>query len=271
MLSVFFVGLLFTLHFSEDISDFLPLGTRERELLSVYQKISGADRLIILFSNPDDVDYTIEAIDRFVNAAIENDSHDWCKSLTTQIDMETITNVSNFVYENIPYFLTESDVERMDSLLTLPGYIKATLADDKQSLLFPSSSVVASRITHDPLRLFSPILARLQTSYEQEGFELYDDYIFTPDMSRAVVMLDSPFGSSETSNNSKLLAYLEEVTQIMHEDYPNVSVDIIGAPAIAVENSTRIKKDSILAISLSIVLILLLLAYSFNSIKYCFY
>ena len=267
LLSVLFVGLLFTLHFSEDISDFLPLGTREREQLSVYQNISGADRLILLFSNPNDIDYTVEAIDCFVNAAIENDSHDWSKSLTAQIDMETITNVSDFVYENIPYFLTERDLERMDSLLTLPGYIKATLSEDKQVLMFPSSSVVASGITHDQLRLFSPILARLQTSYDQDGFELYDDYIFTPDMSRAVVMLDSPFGSSETSNNSKLLAYLEETTQIMHEEYPNVAVDIIGAPAIAVENSTRIKKDSILAISLSVVLILILLAYSFNSIK----
>ncbi len=259
--------LLTTLHFSEDISDFLPLGTKEREQLSIYQNISGADKILILFSNPSDADHTVEAIDLFVNTVIENDTEGWCGDLTAQIDMDAIASVSNFVYENIPYFLTESDLERMDSLLAVPGYIRTALANDKQVLMFPSSSVVAGSITHDPLRLFSPVMSRLQSSFGQVGFELYDNYIFTPDLGRAVVMMDSPFGSSETSNNLKLIDFLDKAASRMQEDYPDVAVDIIGGPAIAVGNSSRIKKDSLLAISLSVVLILLLLAYSFNSFK----
>ena len=235
--------------------------------MSIYQNISGANKLFILFSNPTDPDYTVEAINSFADMAAQNDTEGWCEMLTAQVDFDAITQVSDFVYENIPYFLTEGDIDRMDSLLCDPGYIRTALANDRQALMFPSSSVIASSIVHDPLRLFSPVMDRLQSSFGQVGFELYDNHIFTPDMSRAVVMLDSPFGSSETSNNLKLIEYLERTSKKVQEKYQDVTIDIIGGPAIAVGNSIRIKKDSILAISLSLILILLLLAYSFNSLK----
>lgn len=267
VVSLVFAGLLSRLQFSEDISDFLPLGTIEREQMSIYQNISGADRLLILFSNPGDADETIDAVDCFVDAALENDDKGWCGDLTARIDLNAMTGVSDFVYDNIPYFLTERDLARMDSLLAEPGYIQSALERDKQTLMFPSSSIAAKSITHDPLGLFTPVLERLGSSYGQVGFELYDGYIFTPDMSRAVVTLESPFGNSETSNNAKLIQYLDNVSRKMKESHPDVSVDIIGGPAIAVGNSSRIKKDSIIAISLSVILIVLLLAYSFNSFK----
>ena len=266
-LSVILISLLFTLHFSEDISDFLPLGTKEREQMSIYQNISGANKLYLLFSNPGDADYTVDAIESFIDYIKKNDSDHLCESLTGQVDMESIANVSTFVYENIPLFLTDKDYERIDSLLSIPGYFSTALEKDKQVLMFPSSSLVSKSITYDPLDLFSPVMDRLLSSFSQLGFEMYDNYIFTPDMSRAVVILDSPFGSSETEKNSELIRFLEGAYQETVCEHPDVSMDIIGGPAIAVGNSSRIKKDSIIAISLSIVLIVILLVYSFNSLK----
>lgn len=268
--SIILMCLVATLHFSEDISDFLPLGTKEREEMGIYQNISGAERLFILFSNPGDADRTVSAIESYLSFLDENDTEQWCGDIVGEIDMDTIAEVSDFVYDNIPYFITDADIQRMDSLLSEPGYIGRALANDRNALLFPSSPLVTGAITHDPLGLFSPVLSRMQSSGSQIGFEMYDGHIFTPDMSRAVVMLDSPFGSSETENNSKLLKLLENASEAMQADFPDVKADIIGGPAIAVGNSSRIKKDSILAISLSAVLIILLLAYSVGSVKNIF-
>ena len=267
VLSVIFACLLSRLDFSEDISDFLPLGTKEREQMSIYQNISGADKILLLFSNPGDPDYTVEAIDDFVNTALAQDENGWCRSITARVDMEAVSDVSRFVYEHIPYFLTERDIERMDSLLSRPAYIQEALANDRQALMFPHPPIVATGIAHDPLNLFSPVMERLQASSGQVGFEMYDAYVFTPDMSRAVVTLESPFGNSETSNNAKLIHYLEDVSRQTQERFPGISVELSGGPAIAVGNASRIKKDSILAISLSVVLMVLLLAYSFRSLR----
>jgi predicted RND superfamily exporter protein len=46
-----------------------------------------------------------------------------------------------------------------------------------------------------------------------------------------------------------------------------MNISCFGAPAIAVTNANQIKKDSLLAISLSVILILILLIYFFRNIR----
>lgn len=266
-LTIIAAGLMITLHFSEDISDFLPLGTKEREEMSIYQDISGADKLLIIFSDSEDADYIVEAVGRYKDIVLENDVRGWCDFSSGQGDLSTVTAVADFVYDNAPFFMTEADFERADSLLSLPGYIKRTMEADRNALMFPTSPLVSRAIARDPLGLFSPVSARLQTSGAQSAFQIYEDCIFTPDMGRAILIMTSPFGNSETESNTELVNLLEQSASILSSEFPDVSVDVVGGPAIAVSNSSRIKKDSILAVSLSVVLIILLLVYSFNSAR----
>lgn len=266
-LTAVFVYLVLTLGYNEDISDFLPLGTSDREALSVYQNISGANRLYVLFTNPDDADLTVEAIECFTDAVHDADSLDWCADLTAQFDMSQIQELTDFVYSNIPYFLTASDYARMDSLLAQPGYVVEQLDRDREMLMFPSSGLMTANVARDPLALFTPVMSHLQNSNSQLSFEMYEGYIFTPDMSRAVAMMSSPFGNSETEQNSRMLALLNDAIDTMHEQYPSVGANIVGGPEIAVGNASRIKTDSIMAVALSSVLIILLLVYSFSSLR----
>lgn len=264
---ILFAGLILNLDYSEDINDFLPLGTSEQEALAVYQRISGAERIYMLFNNPDDADMTIEAIDHFISCVQEQDSLGWCSDLTAQYDMSMMQEVSDFIYSNIPYFLSEQDYERMDSLLAQDGYIEQQLERDKEMLMFPSGGMMTTSVTKDPLGLFSNVLTHLQNSDPQMGFEMYEGYIFTPDMSRAIAMMSSPFGNSETEFNTKMLNILHTASKEMTEEYPEVSVNIVGGPEIAVGNASRIKKDSIIAVLLSVVLIALLVTYSIGSFR----
>lgn len=267
LVSVLSVLLIFKVKFSENISDFLPLGSSQQEALAVYQNISGANRLYILFSNPDDAECTVEAIDAFEDYLTEADTLGWCSDMVTQFDISRVREITDFVYGNIPYFLTEGDYVRMDSLLSLPGYVESQMERNKEMLMFPTGGMMVSNIVNDPLALFTPLLARLQESNPQMSFEMYDGYIFTPDMSRAVVMMNSPFGNSETEYNSKLLVMLYDAIGKMEEVYPQVKAHVVGGPEIAVGNSTRIKKDSLVAIALSVVLIVMLVAYSIGSLR----
>lgn len=264
-LTAIFSCVALNISFSENINDFLPLDKEDRQSLDVYGNISGASRLVILFSNPGDADKTVSAMEYFAERVCSKDSLGWCGDLTLQVDMEQIEQVSDFVYDNMPYFLDESDYARMDSLLTSPSYIERKLEEDKNMLLFPSGPMVSNIISRDPLGLFTPVMSQLQKTSPGVGFQMYDSYIFTPDMSRAVAMLTSPFGNSETANNSKLVALLKEAIEEMETEYEGVTADLVGGPEIAVGNSSRIKKDSILAISLSVILIVLLVIFAIGS------
>lgn len=266
-LTLVFGTLFFKLDFSEDISDFLPLKNSSREAFSVYQKIAGADRMFVLFSNPDDEDMTIEAMDFFAACVHEIDSEGLCDGLQVEMDDSQIDAVADFVYANMPYFLDEEDYERIEEQLHTPGFVEQRMATDARLLTFPTGSIMERAISRDPLSLFLPKLQKLQDFNPQAGFNNVDGHIFTPDMTRAVAMMTSPFGNSETSGNTRLVNLLNEGIERMSEQYPQVEAHVIGGPAIAVGNARRIKTDSVVAIMLSLILIVLLLAYSFNSLR----
>jgi len=261
------VLLVFRLSYKEDISDFLPLGTEDRHALDIYQEISGAGRLFVLFENPGDEQMVTAAVDRFAEKFAERDTLEWIDDLTYQFDIEKLNEISDFVYDNIPYFLTDADYCRIDSLVHSENFIETQLKHDKQALLFPSGGIVAGNIAKDPLNLFTPVLKRLQKSNQQLAYEMYDGKIFTPGMKYAVAMMTTPFGSSETEMNAALLELIENVSEELKNEFPEVSIHTAGAPRIAVGNSTQIKKDSAIAVTLAIVLILSLLIYAFRSKK----
>ena len=76
--------------------------------------------------------------------------------------MDAMSEVSEYVYEHIPYFLRESDLQRMDSLLSQPDYIDRRIEADKQMLLLPLSGQWSGSIQYDPLGLFTPIVEQMQ-------------------------------------------------------------------------------------------------------------
>jgi len=267
-LTIALVVSVFQLSYKEDISDFMPLTDEEKLDMEIYQDISGVNKLVVLFScDKENPDSTIAAIDLFQESVKELDSLNWTSDMVTRFDMEKVGEVTEFVYQNIPYFLTERDYSRMDSLLCAENYVGEQLDRDREMLMFPSGGLLSENISRDPLNLFTPVLSKLQGLQQENKFEMYDGYIFTPDMSRAIVMLSSPFGNSETDKNSQLLQLLTSGIEQMNARYPNIEAHVLGGPQIAVGNAQQIKHDSILAVSLAVVLILALLFFSFRSLR----
>ena len=255
------------LSYKEDIQDFLPFSQTNRERMAVYQDISGMNRLFVVFESAGDAGETTEAIDCFTSIVEETDTAGWCQDLQATFDLESLSETIDFVYQSVPLFLMEKDYKRMDSLLALPDYMDAKLEDNLNALMLPTGSFVSESISRDPLGLFAPLMEELQQSQHQMRFEMYDGYIFTPDMSKAIVMLSSPFGSSETKKNAQLIALLEDAINAMQADFPEVKAHVIGGPQVAVGNAKQILRDSILAVSLAAILILALLLYAFRRFR----
>lgn len=264
-------GLILRLDFKEDISAFLPLDEDNQKAMQVYQDVSGASKLLAIFQFTDsvnaDLDEAVEAMGLFAEMVEEADSLHYLSDITTQIDLEKITELTDFVYANIPYFLTEEDYMRMDSLLSADNYIPTRLQEVKQMLMFPSSGLLASNFEKDPLNLFTPVVSQLNRGNNNTFYDTYEGYIFTKDMERGIVLMTSSSGNSETRNNAKLMQILNRVADTINTTYPSVNVHYIGGPAIAVGNASQIKKDSIISVIISVVLIMILLISVFKSLR----
>ncbi len=269
IVTILLVFSFLSLGYKEDISDFLPLDKERQAALNVYQDISGANKIFALFECRDtsnvNYDEMVEAVDMFVEYLQQKDSLGYVCDLVYNVEESKIAEITDFVYDNIPYFLTQEDYAKIDSVISQPGFVSSRLKQTKQLLMLPTGGLLTNNIQRDPLNLFSPIVSLLAKNSPEIAIDSYEGYILTPDSKKMVVMMTSPFGNSETEMNSKLVSMLNEAKKITIDSYPSIYIRVTGGPVVAVGNASQIKIDSIVSVILAVVLILILLFYCFRN------
>ena len=273
------------LSYREDIRDFLPLDEKEREALNDYDRQAQTSLIVAIIeqrdSTVDDPDLLVEGVETFLNAI------DGLEGVTVQTDFSQMEEQQEEAYRQLPYLLEAADYQRMDSLLQQPDFIASRLQEAKERLLMPMGmgSMMENDITHDPLGLFSPVVSLMRDTAMLSRFDIYDGCLLTADHRRALVMLNSPYGGSETASNERLLDLLntkaDSVSRLLTPDsclltpslltpslLTPLNIRFCGAPVIAVTNASQIKTDSLLSVCIAAVLILLLLWFFLRSLRH---
>ena len=263
------------LSYREDIRDFLPLDEKEREALNDYDRQAQTSLIVAIIeqrdSTVDDPDLLVEGVETFLDAI------DGLEGVTVQTDFSQMEEQQEEAYRQLPYLLEATDYQRMDSLLQQPDFIASRLQEAKERLLMPMGmgSMVENDITHDPLGLFSPVVSLMRDTTMLSRFDIYDGCLLTADHRRALVLLTSPYGGSETASNERLLDLLnakaDSVSRLQTPDsclLTPLTIRFCGSPVIAVTNASQIKTDSLLSVCIAAVLILLLLWFFLRSLRH---
>lgn len=276
-LVVILLLMMASLKYNENIYDFLPVSGNDQKAITLYQDITGGQRIIALFKandgNQTSTDQTPAddqlqtAVDAFAEGIRNGAGSRHVSEITTQVDFEKVTAVTDFVYQNMPLMLNDSDYIRMERIISSTDAIRQQLANDVQLVMMPAAGFFTQGIGNDPLGLFNPVMERLQAKQTSMPIEIDDGYLYTPGKGCAVAMLSSPYGAMESAYNSQLVSYVDSVARQTMQEVPGVDIAITGSPVIAVGNADQIKADSKWAISISVTLILLLLVFAFRKIK----
>ena len=264
LLVAVFAALALRMDYEEDISRFLPTDDSQQAYQQAVEQLSSQNRIVVCFTG--DTEAVKQAMDRFETLFEEADTAQTVTDLQVTVDETQMLDLLAFVSSNAPYFLTADDYAQMDSLLAVPGYVADQLTIDKQLLQLPTGGLAVQTLAHDPLHLFTPLLGRLQTMGHNSRFMVDDGYVFTRDGRHGLAFLTSPYGTSETARNAELAAMLDKVIERTEagDEGPAVSISAVGGPLIAVSNATQIKRDSMLAVSISVVLIVVLLVWHYR-------
>lgn len=259
------------MHYSEDISSFLPENEISRKYSDIYRQLGGQDKIVVLFSlrdscsSEDSTSLITEAMDVFEGIWRDTDTSGIVTDMQVKADYRQILEVTEFIRDNIPYFLDAGDYERMDSLLSIPGYTEIRLQKVKESLMSPISGPAGEALRYDPLDLFSPVYQKLGNLNAGHGVEIIDGHFFICKGRRGVIFFTSPFGESESGMNSSLTGMIDNVIQKTEIECGNIMITATGGPLVAVSNADRIKADSVLAVSIAVVLIIVVLLLSFRN------
>jgi 1-acyl-sn-glycerol-3-phosphate acyltransferase len=272
-LAGFFVISLFRLEYKEDVAEFFPDNADNERINAFYRHIGSSNKLFVFFSMADstlrDKDLITEAIDAFDLRLGRLDSTHMIREAQVRTDDSRALDLANFIRENAPYFLTESHYYRIDSLLAAGDslHVQRQIREARQLLMLPSGAIMRDMLADDPLMLFAPLLAELQTFQAGDGAEIYNGYLFMGHGRKGVVQLSTPFGASESKQNTALLRMIEEAMADVRADFPGMRVTCFGTPAIAVSNASQIKADSLMSSGLALLLIFALLWYCFRRMR----
>ena len=252
------------MHYEEDISAFLPQSAESKRYSAVYNRL-GQDRMAVFFeSDSEDPDRVMDAMTAFGDIWAASDTASLVPGLQVSADAGAVEEVFGFIRTNWPFFLTEADYARMDSLLAVPGYVEEKMAENQRSFYSMGSSFTSQYLRSDPLGLFSPVLQRLEALNPATKSRMEDGFLFTGDGRTGVVLFNSPFGSTESGRNAELKALTDTVKARTAAQFPDLRITSTGGPEVAVENASRIKKDSFLALALAAILICIVLWLSYK-------
>ncbi|MCL2072935.1 MAG: 1-acyl-sn-glycerol-3-phosphate acyltransferase [Marinilabiliaceae bacterium] len=262
------------LGFVEDISTFLPQNESNKKINFAYQHLGAANKIVISFKHSDneliEKELLTDAVSFFSEYISQNDTSQHIKHILYEIDMEDILEISNFLVTNMPYFLTDNDYARIDTLLTIQN-IESQLYNNKQLLLSPMGTFIRNVLIADPLHFSNKILQGLSDFQLSDTYQIDDGFIFNRDGTEALVTITSAYPISETAKSKLLIKDIENAIEKTKQEFENqVDISFFGASLISITNAEQIKKDSYFAISLSMFFILALLIFYFRNIKSLF-
>ena len=254
--------------FEENITQFFPDTKDSQNTIKVFDNLKIKDKIIIMLSSADtchqvEPDSLIEAAGQLQQTLTEKAGGKLIKGIFAQVDQSLIGGATDFVYEHLPLFLTDTDYQRFDSLLTEKG-IQAIMQKNYTNLLSPAGIALRSYILRDPLGLGSEALKHLQDFQLEANYEIYDEHIFSKDGSTLLMFITPVFSTGSTGKNDELIKILEEELQHVQGESPTIRAEYFGGPSVGVYNARQIKKDTILTSSLALLIIIVFISLVFK-------
>ncbi|MDR1887230.1 MAG: MMPL family transporter, partial [Prevotellaceae bacterium] len=234
----------------------------------VFANLKVKDKVFILFdSKSEDVepDDLISSCDDFMELLIEKDTvHNLISSIFYQVEDDVIQDGIAFLYENAPVFLDYSQYPLLDSLLD-EKQLERQMAENYNTITSTAGMAYKDIITHDPIGLRNIFISQVGNFGLGGHYVLYNGHIFTSDTTVAVAFLAPNFKTLDSKMSSRFVEMLRQAAEEYTRQNPDIDILYHGQPVQSVSNSDRIKKDLIMTVSVSLILILMLLMYCFRN------
>mgnify|MGYP002533908653 CR=1 FL=1 len=203
------------LRFSENITGFFPDG--ERKAAAAFSNLKIKDKIAVMINTREGAEGTgataegmMACADRLVEL-LEADTlfHRWAQA-EASFGSELVDDMRAFLQGHLPLLLTEADYARMDTLLTRQGIARA-MESNYRRLLSPVGGFIDEYIYDDPLGLSFGALGKLQELNIGGNYTLFDDYLFSKDMTTLMVFISPRYESSDTGIGDRLVERIEAV------------------------------------------------------------
>lgn len=250
----------------QDVSDMLPDSKALKAMNDVIGKTKASEQLIFLVSFSDaksqGADSLIAAANSFYEVLAAQ--KEYIDTITLQpAGGGTDESILALFREKMPLFLDEEDYKKIEAL-TADTAIAHTLKENRKLLLSPAGIVMKDFIAHDPIGITPLALKKLSLLQTDTSYEVYDGYLLSKDERQLSFFVKPQYAASETGKNSTFLNLLDAQIKSWKEKHAGVDILYFGGPAVAAGNASQLRTDTIVTLSVTVVLLLALTYYFFR-------
>ncbi len=233
------------LRLEEDITKLMPDDRRIEKLTEILQSSKFTDRLVFNIylkdSTTTDPDKLLAFADQLADS-LKQLQPDLVGEVTYQVTMDSMMAIYGTIYDNLPLFLDDADYAKIEGMFT-DSAMEHVVNRNFKTLMSPASAVLKKNVINDPMGLAPMGLLKLQQMQFSDNYQIYKSHILTKDSRNLLFFVVPAHGSSETKQNTLLLAKVDSYITSLNETEPGVVVEYFGPAAIAVANAGRMKTD----------------------------
>jgi len=265
-----FAFLASQLKLESDLSAMLPKDQGKKDVTSILTNNKQLDKIIASVSIQDttiaDPELLVSFVNEFSELLIARDSTKIISRVEDKQDEERFLDVLTSIHHNLPFLLDEHDYTKIDSMISLKQ-IRSTLASNYRTLASPGGIAMKQLIADDPVGISFLALRKMKDLQQDENTSLYDGHIMSNDQKTITFFIHSVYPSSNTKRNEGLAALINSTAEQLKQKsaYKQIDFNAFGGQMVAAGNASQMRADTILTLSITILLLLTLFVFFFRS------
>ena len=227
------------IEFEENLIQLFPSTDKIREAELAFCDMKVKDKVFVEFQarngyivSPEQL---AEASDAYIDSLVAHDPNNCITSCLWKIDDDMLMNALDFVTNQAATFVTP------EMYPILEKWIADGCPDE-----VPEE---AANLLSDP----------------STGYAMIDGHLFSPDSTVAVAYINPSFNALDTKVTGQLVSLMREEREIFHANHPEIEILFHGSAVGGTDNSDIIKRDLIVTIGLSLIIICLVICLCFKN------
>ncbi len=250
----------------EDITSMLPDSKAIKAMNNVISNTQAGEQVVFMMSFTDstktDPDSLI-SVAGYYQEQLQKECAEWVDTVMLQPGGGYEEALVDIIQNNLPLFLNDNDYKTLDTLLQTER-IQQTLERNRKLLLSPAGTFYKTLVAQDPVGISGLVWAKLKTLQIDPNYETYEGYLFNNNQRNLTFFLKSKYKASQTGKNAKLFSKVDDLTDEWQAKHPGIHIAYFGGPAVAAGNALQLQTDTIVTLSVTIVLLLVLTYYFFR-------
>lgn len=262
------------IYLEEDVMKLLPRSSMENDL--AFSDIKLKDKIILQLTSRDGQAATPEELagymDELVYLLEEEDAEaQYIDNILYNLDAAIALNALDFGLEHLPTFIDTAWYPQIEALLQRKA-LERQMVLNRRIFEEDETGQISSLIALDPINMHETLLSLFLSSANlgsgAGGMNIIEGHFFSPDSTVCEAFLSPKFVYTESGKGTELYRMIERARLKLEADHPDLKVLAHGDTLGSVSNASTIKRDIVLTVGLSFIVIIVILLLCFHDIRY---